>query len=88
MEDYKPKLNGDTSRVFRGEGEGEGGEGGYNGKLYIDTLPGAGNTPVLSLGFHSRFSVTPPSLGYTTALACCSSNNLVLWFYTKVSEFT
>ena len=34
MEDYKPKLNGDTSRVFRGEGEG----GGYNGKLYIDTL--------------------------------------------------
>ena len=21
MEDYKPKLNGDTSRVFRGEGE-------------------------------------------------------------------
>ena len=83
MEDYKPKLNGDTSRVFRGEGEG----GGV--KMESCTLiPWAGNTPVLSLGFHSRFSVTPPSLCYTTALACCSSNNLVLWFYTKVSEFT
>ena len=29
MEDYKPKLNGDTSRVFRGEE----GEGGHNGEV-------------------------------------------------------
>ena len=29
MEDYKPELNGDTSRVFRGDEEG----GGHNGEV-------------------------------------------------------